>query len=104
MRRGAMELAILGVGVLISLENDMKTCAEARIGLGVLAPTPMRAKRAETFLKGKKIDEEILKEAGNTAAKECKARDSIRGKAWYRRDMVELFVRRMAKVAMERAS
>jgi carbon-monoxide dehydrogenase medium subunit len=104
MRRGAMELAILGVGVLISLEDDMKTCAEARIGLGVLAPTPIRAKRAETFLKGKKIDEEILKEAGNTAAKECKARDSIRGKAWYRRDMVELFVRRMAKVAMERAS
>jgi len=104
MRRGAMELAILGVGVLISLEDDMKTCAEARIGLGVLAPTPIRAKRAETFLKGKKMDEEILKAAGNTAAKECKARDSIRGKAWYRRDMVELFVRRMAKVAMERAS
>jgi len=92
------------VGVLISLKDDMKTCAEARIGLGVLAPTPMRAKKAEAILKGKKVDEETLKEAGSTAAQECKARDSIRGKAWYRRGMVELFVRRMGTVAMERAS
>lgn len=103
-RRGAMELAMLGVGVLVSLADDMKTCSEVRIGLGVLAPTPMRAYGAEAFLKGKKLDEDNLKEAGNIAAEECKPRDSIRGKAWYRKDMVRLFVRKMANVAMERAS
>jgi aerobic carbon-monoxide dehydrogenase medium subunit len=102
-RRAAMELPILGVAVLITLDDDMQTCTEVRIGLGVVAPTPMRAKNAEAVLKGKKIDEEILKKAGAAAAQECKARDSIRGKAWYRRDMVELFVQRMAIVAMERA-
>ena len=102
-RRAAMELPILGVAVLISLDDDMQTCTEARIGLGVVAPTPMRAKNAEAILKGKKVDEEILKKAGKAAAQECKARDSIRGKAWYRRDMVELFVQRMAIVAMKRA-
>ena len=101
-RRAAMELPILGVAVLISLENDMQTCAEVRIGLGVVAPTPIRAKNAEAILKGKKVDEEILKKAGEAAAQECKARDSIRGKAWYRRDMVEVFVQRMAMVAMKR--
>jgi len=102
-RRAAMELPILGVAVLISLDDDMKTCTEARIGLGVVAPTPMRAKNAEAILKGNKVDDEILKKAGEAAARECKARDSIRGKAWYRRDMVELFVQRMAILAMERA-
>ena len=102
-RRAAMELPILGVAVLISLDDDMQTCTEARIGLGVVAPTPMRAKNAEAILKGKKVDDEILKKAGKAAAQECKARDSIRGKAWYRRDMVELFVQRMAIVAMKRA-
>jgi len=102
-RRAAMELPILGVAVLISLDDDMKTCTEARIGLGVVAPTPMRAKNAEAILKGNKVDDEILKKAGEAAAQECKARDSIRGKAWYRRDMVELFVQRMAILAMERA-
>ena len=55
-RRAAMELPILGVAVLISLDDDMKTCAEARIGLGVLAPTPMRARNAEAILKGAKVD------------------------------------------------
>jgi len=102
-RRAAMELPILGVAVLISLDDDMKTCTEARIGLGVVAPTPMRAKNAEAILKGNKVDDEILKKAGEAAARECKARDSIRGKAWYRRDMVEFFVQRMAILAMERA-
>jgi len=102
-RRAAMELPILGVAVLISLDDDMQTCTQARIGLGVVAPTPMRAKNAEAILKGNKVDGEILEKAGKAAAQECKARDSIRGKAWYRRDMVELFVQRMAIVAMERA-
>ena len=103
-RRAAMELPILGVAVLISLDDDMKTCAEARIGLGVLAPTPMRARNAEAILKGKKVDDRILKRAGKAGAEECKARDSVRGEAWYRRAMVEVLVPRMARVAMERAS
>jgi carbon-monoxide dehydrogenase medium subunit len=102
-RRAAMELPILGVAVQISLGTDMQTCTEARIGLGVLAPTPMRAKKAEAILKGKKVDDEVLEKAGKAAATECKARDSIRGKAWYRKDMVEVLVQRMARVAMERA-
>ena len=102
-RRAAMELPILGVAVLMSLNDDMQTCTEARIGLGVVAPTPMRAKNAEAILKGNKVDDEMLKKAGKAAAQECKARDSIRGKAWYRRDMVEVFVQRMARVAMKRA-
>ncbi len=102
-RRAAMELPILGVAVLVSLEDDMKTCSQARIGLGVLAPTPIRAKNAEAVLKGQELDDEILRKAGNAAGKECKARDSVRGEAWYRRDMVEVLVPRMARVAMQRA-
>lgn len=103
-RRAAMELPILGVAVWIALEDDLKTCTNARIGLGVLAPTPMRAKGAEAVLKGATIEDEVLRKAGKVAAEECKARDSVRGEAWYRRDMVEVLVRRMALVAMERAN
>lgn len=102
-RREAMELPLLGVAVLISLGGDLSTCTEARIGLGVLAPTPMRARSAESLLKGKEITEDLLAEAGKAAAEECKARDSIRGEAWYRREMVEVLVPRMARIAMERA-
>ncbi|NIS60893.1 MAG: xanthine dehydrogenase family protein subunit M [Proteobacteria bacterium] len=102
-RRAAMELPILGVGVLLSLEDDGITCSEARIGLGVLAPTPMRALNAEKILKGKEIGDSLLEKAGVVAADECKARDSVRGEAWYRRAMVEVLVKRLGKLCLERA-
>jgi len=102
-RRAAMELPILGVAMLLSLEDDGVTCSEARIGLGVLAPTPMRALNAEDILKGRKIDDALMERAGKAAAWECKARDSVRGEAWYRRAMVEVLVKRLGKRCLERA-
>ncbi|MCK5485997.1 MAG: hypothetical protein KAI86_07270, partial [Desulfobacterales bacterium] len=89
--------------VLLSLEEDMTTCAKARICLGVAAPTPFRALEAEKYLKGKTVDEINLSEAGRIAGQESKVRDSIRGVAWYRREMVGVFVKRMGLKALERA-
>ena len=103
-RREAMELPMLGVGVLLSLEEDMATCAKARVCLGVAAPTPFRALEAEKYLAGKTVDENILSEAGRIAGQESKVRDSIRGVAWYRREMVGVLVKRMGLKALERAN
>jgi carbon-monoxide dehydrogenase medium subunit len=102
-RREAMELPMLGVGVLLSLEKDMLTCAKARICLGVAAPTPFRALEAEKHLQGKTLHESNLAEAGRVAGQESKVRDSIRGVAWYRREMVGVLVKRMGLKAFERA-
>ena len=101
-RREAMELPMLGVGVLLSMEEDMKTCAKARICLGVAAPTPLRCIQAENYLIGKTVDEASLTEAGRLAGEESKVRDSIRGLAWYRREMVGVLVRRMGLKALDR--
>jgi carbon-monoxide dehydrogenase medium subunit len=125
-RRLALDLPILGVAVLISLdkatvtcsdflctaspisavlhrlEEDELVCREIRIALGVAAPTPMRAVKAETLLRGKKITDELLEEVSVAAAKEARPRDSIRGEAWYRRDMVKVLVKRMTMKSMER--
>jgi carbon-monoxide dehydrogenase medium subunit len=103
-RREAMELPMLGVGVLLSLEEDLATCAKARICLGVAAPTPFRALEAEKHLAGKTVDENNLSEAGRIAGQESKVRDSIRGVAWYRREMVGVLVKRMGLKALERAN
>jgi len=102
-RRSAMELPMLGAGVLFSLEADLATCAKARICLGVAAPTPLRCIQAEKHLAGKVIDENSLAEAGKIAAEESKVRDSIRGVAWYRREMVAVLVKRMGLKALLRA-
>lgn len=102
-RRNAMELPLLGVGMLISLAEDQQTCAKARIGLGVAAPTPIRTFGAEQYLTGKPINDASLAEAGRIAAEEARVRDSIRGEAWYRREMVRVLVPRMGRLCLERA-
>ncbi|OGP70041.1 MAG: hypothetical protein A2169_09920 [Deltaproteobacteria bacterium RBG_13_47_9] len=125
-RRQALDLPILGVAALVSLdkatvactdhlcgaspisailhafEEEELICKEIRIALGVAAPTPIRAKKAEDLLRGRKISDELLEEVAETAAQEAQPRDSIRGEAWYRRDMIRVLVKRMAMKSMER--
>ncbi len=100
-RRAAMELPLIGIGVLLNVAEDLETCTRARIVLGVAAPTPMRAFGAEKMLVGQKITEALLAQAGQAAADESKVRDSVRGKAWHRKEMVRVHVRRMGLKCME---
>jgi carbon-monoxide dehydrogenase medium subunit len=125
-RRQALDLPILGVSVLITLDHDTVSCSdmlcsaspisallhrieeeelvcrEVRIGLGVAAPTPIRATGAEALLRGYKLSDELIEEAAEAASREATPRDSIRGQAWYRRDMIRVFVKRMAMKSIER--
>jgi len=125
-RRLALDLPLLGVSVLLSLDKDKITCSdmlctaspissilhkmeednvvckEVRIALGVAAPTPWRAAKAEGLLRGKKLSDELLEEAAETAAIEAQPRDTVRGEAWYRRDMIKVMVKRMAMKSIER--
>ncbi|MCX5874498.1 MAG: xanthine dehydrogenase family protein subunit M [Deltaproteobacteria bacterium] len=103
-RRSAMDLPILGVAVLLSFDEDIKTCVKARIGLSVVAPTPIRARKAEEFLLGNVVNEASLDEAGKIAASECSPRTTIRGSDWYRREMARVLVKRVGLISTERAS
>jgi len=100
-RRAAMELPLIGIGVLLTLDDDGKICKRARIVLGVAAPTPMRAFDAEKLLEEKEITKELLIKAGQIAADESKVRDSVRGKAWHRKEMIRVNVRRMGLKCLE---
>jgi carbon-monoxide dehydrogenase medium subunit len=125
-RRLALDLPILGVSVLLSLDKDKVTCSDmlctaspistllhkmeedeiicrdVRIALGVAAPTPMRALKAEALLRGKKLSDELLEEVAQLASQEAQPRDTLRGEAWYRKDMVRVLVKRMAMKSIER--
>jgi len=102
-RRKAMDLPILGVAVMLSFQDDVQTCRRAKIGLGVAAPTPMRAREAESYLEGKTINEDVLNEAGEIAASQARPRTTIRGSEWYRREMIRVLVKRTALVCRQRA-
>ena len=102
-RRKAMNLPILGISVSLKLD-DVDEIADARIALTVAAPTPVRAYKAEEFLRGKPLRDDVLAEAGRIASSPdcCSPRDSLRCESWYRCEIIEIYVARMAKLAAER--
>lgn len=103
-RRKAMELPLIGIAVALKLSQNRGEILESRIALTVAAPTPIRATLAEDFLKGKPMTEDVLQEAGRIASSAdcCTIRTSLRCEAWYREEMVRVFVPRMARRAAER--
>jgi len=65
--RNAIDFPIVGVATVLTLEGDK--VADARIALGAVAPVPLRAREAETFLAGKVLTEETVQVAGELAVK-----------------------------------
>jgi CO/xanthine dehydrogenase FAD-binding subunit len=89
--RRAMDLAIVGVAVVVIAEDGV--CRDISIALGAVAPTPIRAKKAEAVLRGQKLDEKTVEKAAQTASSESKPIDDHRASAEYRRDMVKILTR-----------
>lgn len=88
--------AIAVVGVAVCLEVDASGfCQMARIGLGSVAPTPMRALEAEACLVGTRIHEETIHEAAKLAAEAVSPISDLRASDRYRRRMVEALVSRL---------
>ncbi|RIK34330.1 MAG: hypothetical protein DCC52_01035 [Chloroflexi bacterium] len=94
------------VGVSLNVERstfNVQHCADVRIVLGAVAPTPWRAKRAEEILRGNELTAERIAEAARVAAAEAKPIDDVRSSAWYRREMVEVLTRRQLQRLAETA-
>lgn len=92
-QRGGEDLALIGVAAVLTLDPRNEACIDAKVVLGAVAHTPMRARRAEEVLKGKKIGKELVEKAAQTASDESSPIDDIRGSAEYRREMVKVFAR-----------
>jgi CO/xanthine dehydrogenase FAD-binding subunit len=90
--RHSMDLAI--VGVAVTGVEDSGVCKNVRIALGAVAPTPMRARKAEVVLSGQRLTPETVEAAARAAREECRPIDDHRASADYRRDMVYMLVRR----------
>jgi carbon-monoxide dehydrogenase medium subunit len=96
------DLATVSVAASVTLGSG-DSCQDIRIVLGAAAPAAMRAKKAEEILKGKKITEALLKQAGQAAATEIEPISDIQASEEYRRELVKVLVPRMTKEALARA-
>lgn len=98
--RQAMDIAVVGVAVALELDDD-GSCRDARVALGAVAPTTMRARRAEAALIGA-IDERSVEKAAEEASAEAKPISDLRASGSYRRHLVGVLLKRAVKLALSR--
>jgi carbon-monoxide dehydrogenase medium subunit len=96
--RRSMDLAIVGVAAVIVAEDGI--CNDIRIALGAVAPTPIKARRAEDVIRGQKLSDEVIERAAQIAAGECHPISDHRASEEYRCHMVEVLTKRAIQQAM----
>jgi len=97
--RKALDLATVGVAVITTIDNDV--LKDIKIALGSVAPTPIRAGKAETIIKGQRLDDALLGAVGLAAAEEASPISDLRGSAEYRRKMIRVLVERAIRQAAQ---
>lgn len=90
--RKAMDLAIASAAAMVRLDDGR--CSDCRIVLGAVAPTPLRATKAEDTLRGERPGAGVIERAAELAAAEAMPISDIRASAEYRRELVKVLVRR----------
>jgi carbon-monoxide dehydrogenase medium subunit len=90
--RSKVDIAAVNVTVSVRLEGG--TIERARIFLGTVAPTPVRAPQAEAVLVGARPDSRLFERAADTARRECAPMTDHRATKEYKTHMVGVLVRR----------
>jgi carbon-monoxide dehydrogenase medium subunit len=86
---------LVGVAAVVAPDGSPGRLGEVRIGLGGAAPTAVRARAAEARLRGRVLDQAVIREAAEAAASECDPLSDLMGSADYRREMIRVWVRRL---------
>jgi carbon-monoxide dehydrogenase medium subunit len=95
------DIAVVNAAAGIVLDAAGR-CAWARIALGAVAPTPLRARRAEALLVGHAFDRGAIEAAAARAAQEAKPVSDVRATAEYRREISRVLVARALTECLER--
>jgi carbon-monoxide dehydrogenase medium subunit len=92
---GRTETDISLVNAAAGLQADARGRIKwARLALGAVGPTPLRARNAEALLLGKTLNEDLLAQVGATVMQEVNPISDNRASAEYRREMSAVLVRR----------
>ena len=102
LERKVGDYATAGVAAVITVNDGV--CQQAGIGLTNAGPIPVKARTAESFLVGKRLDDETIREAARLASQEAQPSADLRGSEEYKRDMVRVLAGRALRLALERVS
>ena len=101
--RNEMDIAVVGAGASVVLDQDRATFVSARIALGAVAPTPLLAPEAGEYLAGKPVSAEAIAQAARIAQAASRPISDMRGTAAQRKHLSAVLVRRALEKAVERA-
>lgn len=99
--RTEMDIAVVGAGVNLTLENGV--VSSARVSLGAVAPTAINVEAAAAALIGSKLDDATLDTLAAACSAACKPIDDKRGTIEYRTEVAGVLAKRAAMIAFERA-
>jgi aerobic carbon-monoxide dehydrogenase medium subunit len=102
VERKVGDFATAAVAVQLTLD-DKGAVQRAGIGLTNVGPTPLKAKKAEDFLRGKKPDAAAIAQAAQLAADDAQPSSDLRGPAEYKKGLVKELAKRAISRAIERA-
>lgn len=100
--RTEMDIAVVGCGISVTLDNAGK-CTAARVALGAVAPTVVLVPDAAKALIGHQLDDAALKNLDAAAQAACKPINDKRGTIEYRTKVAGVIARRVATIAFDRA-
>ena len=102
LERKVGDFATAAVAAQLTLD-EKGICQKVGIGLTNVGPTPVKARKAEEFLRGKKLDEANRKQAAQLAADESTPSPDLRGPVEYKKGLVKELTKRALSRAFERA-
>ncbi|MYG00667.1 xanthine dehydrogenase family protein subunit M [Candidatus Poribacteria bacterium] len=100
--RNEMDIAVVGAGASVVLDDDKQRIVSARIALGAVAPTPLFAEEASTLLAGREVSDDAIDEAAQAAQAIARPISDMRGTAEQRTHLVGVLTRRALNGAIQR--
>lgn len=100
--RNEMDIAVVGAGASVVLDDDKQRIVSARIALGAVAPTPLFAEEASAILSDREITDDAIDEAAQAAQVIARPISDMRGTAEQRTHLVGVLTRRALNGAIQR--
>ena len=103
LERKVGDFATAAVAVQVTLD-EKGACQKVGMGLTNVGATPVKARKAEDFLRGKKLDDDAITEAAQLAADQAEPSADLRGPVEYKKGLVKELAKRALQLTRERVS
>jgi len=97
--RSSEDRPCLGAVAIVRMASDGRTCEDLRVAVGAVAEVPQRFPEVEALAEGTKLDHDVARAIADGYAERIDTLADMRGSAWYRTEMIRVWVRRIIEEA-----